>query len=189
LAHYYQILTALSYVWRVLAKGVYSNDQLEVLTHLQRRVFFCARQIWLTVQHVLCDDSPEGHLPEELEDIEGLDTKDLLSYSFRAVHESRYEIRPNGASVSILTGYSNLLRLLVGTLRSKKAPGVPFPPLDVFRETGYLAFEQLASLRHRGAFSTVSYTFTTCCQLTQQVRSVYTDMDESENLLREWYQV
>jgi hypothetical protein len=29
-------------------------------------------------------------LPEELEDIEGLDTKDLLSYSFRAVHESRY---------------------------------------------------------------------------------------------------
>ncbi|SPQ22503.1 5df3b948-16dd-4717-8094-30676dc9c3d4 [Thermothielavioides terrestris] len=96
---------AIGYVWRVLAKGVYSNDQLEVLTHLQRRVFFCARQIWLTVQHVLCDDSPEGHLPEELEDIEGLDTKDLLSYSFRAV------------------------------------------------------------------------------------RSVYTDMDESENLLREWYQV
>lgn len=29
-------------------------------------------------------------MPEELEDIEGLDTKDLLSYSFRAVHESRY---------------------------------------------------------------------------------------------------
>lgn len=29
----------------------------------------------------------------------------------------------------------------------------------------------------------------TCCQLTQQLRSVYTCIDESENLLREWYQV
>jgi hypothetical protein len=78
-----------SYVWQVLSQKTYSNDQLDVLHHLQRRILFCARQIWLTVKHVLCDDSPEGHLPEELEDIEGLDTKDLLSYSFRAVHESR----------------------------------------------------------------------------------------------------
>jgi hypothetical protein len=61
--------------------------------------------------------------------------------------------------------------------------------LDVFRETGYLTFEQLASLRHRGAFSTVSYTFTTCCQLTQALKDVYADMDESEDLLREWYRV
>jgi hypothetical protein len=66
---------------------------------------------------------------------------------------------------------------------------VPYPPLDVFRETGYLAFEQLASLRHRGAFSTVSYTFTTCCQLTQQLGQVYDDTEDSEELLREWYQV
>ncbi|KAK3902107.1 putative death-receptor fusion protein-domain-containing protein [Staphylotrichum tortipilum] len=162
---------AISYVWQVLAKETFPENQIDVLHHLQRRVLFSARQIWLTVKHVLCDDSPEGHLPEELEDIEGLDTKGLLSYSFRAVHES-----------------SNLLRLLVGTLRVKKAPGVPYPPLDVFRETGYLAFEQLASLRHRGAFSTVAYTFTNCCQLTQLLKDVYTDLDESENLLREWYQ-
>jgi hypothetical protein len=89
-AYSYQMLTHVSYVWQVLTKGTYSGDQLDVLHHLQRRIFFCARQIWLTVKHVLCDDSPEGHLPEELEDIDGLDTKDLLSYSFRAVHESRY---------------------------------------------------------------------------------------------------
>ncbi len=86
------MLTHSSYVWQVLAKETYPDDQIDSLHHLQRRVLFSARQIWLTVKHVLCDDSPEGHLPEELEDIEGLDTKDLLSYSFRAVHESRYGV-------------------------------------------------------------------------------------------------
>ncbi|KAH6849766.1 putative death-receptor fusion protein-domain-containing protein [Chaetomium sp. MPI-CAGE-AT-0009] len=161
---------AISYVWQVLAKGTFLDNQLELIHHQQRRIFFCAQQIWFVVKHVLCDDSPEGHLPEELEDIEGLDTKDLLSYSFRAVHES-----------------SNLLRLLVGTLRLKNVPGVPYPPLDVFRETGYLTFEQLSSLRHRGAFSTVSYTFTTSCQLTQRLKDVYSEIDETEDLLREWY--
>ena len=62
---------------------------------------------------------------------------------------------------------------------------MPFPPLEVFRETGFLAFEQLASLRHRGAFSTVSYTFTTCCQLTQNLKSVF---PKSDDLLWQWYQ-
>ncbi|KAL2271601.1 hypothetical protein VTJ83DRAFT_972 [Remersonia thermophila] len=162
---------AISYIWQVLSKETYTEKELETLHHLQRRIFFCAQRIWFTVKHVLCDDSPEGHLPEELEDIEGLDTKDLLSYSFRAVHES-----------------SNLLRLLVATFRQKKASGVPYPPLDVFRETGYLAFQQLSTLRHRGAFSTVSYTFTTCCQLTQQLADVYADTESAEELLREWYQ-
>ncbi|KAL2164432.1 hypothetical protein VTH06DRAFT_3648 [Thermothelomyces fergusii] len=162
---------AISYVWQVISKQTFNDKQLELIHHLQRRVFFCAQHIWFVVKDILCDDSPEGHLPEEYEDIEGLDTKNLLSYSFRAVHES-----------------SNLLRLLVGTLRLKNTAGAPLPPIDVFRETGYLSFEQLASLRHRGAFSTVSYTFSTCCQLTQQLSEAYPEIDEAENLLREWYQ-
>jgi hypothetical protein len=48
-----------------------------------------ASRIWTAVQEVLCNDSPEGHLPQELDDIDTIDTKDVLSYSFRAVHESR----------------------------------------------------------------------------------------------------
>jgi len=84
---------------------------------------------------------------------------------------------------------SNLMRLMVGTLRLEAVAGVPFPPLDAFRDAGYLTFEQLASLRHRGAFSTVSLTFATCCQLTQRLPHVYADISGSENLLREWYQV
>ncbi|KAK4189594.1 thyroid adenoma-associated protein [Podospora australis] len=161
---------AIGYVWQVLAKQTYPETELENLRQVQHRIFGAAQRIWLAVKHVLCDDSPEGHLPEEMEDIEGLDTKDLLSYSFRAVHES-----------------SNLLRLIVGTLRLKAVPGVPFPPLDVFKQTGYLTFEQLANLRHRGAFSTVSYTFTNCCQLTQNLKNVFPGTEEAERLLRDWY--
>lgn len=77
----------------------------------------------------------------------------------------------------------------MGTLRLKAVAGVPFPPLEVFKKTGYLTFEQLAQLRHRGAFSTVSYTFTNCCQLTQNLKTVYPNADEEADLLRDWYKV
>jgi hypothetical protein len=49
----------------------------------------CCTRIWAAVKEVLCNDSPEGHLPQDLDDIDTLDTKDVLSYSFRAIHESR----------------------------------------------------------------------------------------------------
>lgn len=39
---------------------------------------------------MLCNDSPEGHLPDDLDEVDTVDTKDVLSYSFRAVHESRF---------------------------------------------------------------------------------------------------
>lgn len=41
------------------------------------------------MNEVLCNDSPEGHLPLDIEDGDSIDTKDVLSYSFRAIHESR----------------------------------------------------------------------------------------------------
>jgi hypothetical protein len=72
-----------------LVRDSYVGSELDSIHEIQRRVVSCAFRVWATVKHVLCDDSPEGHLPEELEEVEGLDTRDLLSYSFRAVHESR----------------------------------------------------------------------------------------------------
>jgi len=84
---------------------------------------------------------------------------------------------------------SNLLRIMMGTLRLTPGPGVPFPPLEVFKAAGTLTFEQLASLRHRGAFSTVSLTFTTCCQLTRNLKDVFSDIAGYDGLLRQWYQV
>lgn len=82
--------TLCRYIWQILADAHIDDDaDPEPFRQLQRRIVGCCRDAWDSVRHVLCDDSPEGHLPEEMEDIEGLDTKDLLSYSFRAIHESR----------------------------------------------------------------------------------------------------
>jgi hypothetical protein len=61
-----------------------------MMSGYQEQIVKCCQRIWATVRVVLCDDSPEGHLPHELEETDGLDTKDLLSYSFRSIHESRY---------------------------------------------------------------------------------------------------
>jgi hypothetical protein len=57
---------------------------------LQELILSLCSRIWTVVRDVLCNDSPEGHLPQDLDDINTVDTKDVLSYSFRAVHESRY---------------------------------------------------------------------------------------------------
>lgn len=78
-----------SYIWSSLTSTQLDERYLIILDRLQDRAISYCRRVWQAVQHILCDDSPEGHLPEELQQIEGLDTKDLLSYSFRAIHESR----------------------------------------------------------------------------------------------------
>jgi hypothetical protein len=62
-------------------------------------LLLCCR-IWKEVKSVLCNDSPEGHL---LDDINTVDTKDVLSYSFRAVHESRYQ--PQNCAKTIANKY------------------------------------------------------------------------------------
>jgi hypothetical protein len=53
-----------------------------------------------------------------------------------------------------------------------------------YEKIGTLSFIQLAELRHRGAFSTVAQTFTTCCQRCGQSKdaSIYT-------LPEAWYEV
>lgn len=57
---------------------------------IAQRLFECCQNMWERVEAVLCTDSPEGHLPPDfIADFEDIDTKELLSYSFRAIHESR----------------------------------------------------------------------------------------------------
>lgn len=160
---------SIRYIWEVLSQHRYKADELESLEGYQMRMVTLCSRVWDAVSYVLCDDSPEGHLPEELEEIEGLDTKGLLSYSFRAIHES-----------------SNLMRTIVGNLRLDSGPGCLLPSSDVFRAAGNLAFTQLSTLRHRGAFSSVSLTFTCCCQNSQH--PAVASRQGEKTLLETWYQ-
>ena len=59
------------------------------------------------------------------------------------------------------------MRTLVGKIKSNWPDGSPTLSTDLFIKIGDLTFQQLSTLRHRGAFSTVSLTFASCCQLTQ----------------------
>jgi len=67
------------------------NDSFRAWDDLQRRMQSCCLRVWVVVKDILCNDSPEGHLPDDVEEDVTLDTKDVLSYSFRAIHESRYD--------------------------------------------------------------------------------------------------
>ncbi|KAF4824014.1 hypotheticall protein [Colletotrichum tropicale] len=158
---------SLRYIWQAAVEMKFSESEIATMTTLQTRIVKCCERIWAAVRDILCDDSPEGHLPQELEDLEGLDTKDLLSYSFRAIHES-----------------SSLMRVMVLPLKSKPQPETLRPSNALFTTVGTLTFTQLSSLRHRGAFNTVSLSFATCCQL---VKHLDASDDGSQNLLDVWY--
>ncbi|KAI0887401.1 putative death-receptor fusion protein-domain-containing protein [Annulohypoxylon maeteangense] len=158
---------SLRYIWGSLSSAKFSEADLRTLAELQDRAIVCCQRIWRAVRHVLCDDSPEGHLPEELEEVEGLDTKDLLSYSFRAIHES-----------------SNLMRTIANCARQGQGRGLLVPSRQNFEAIGRLTFDELSNLRHRGAFTTVSQTFTSCCQL---VKYFPLESNDGSSLLDEWY--
>ncbi|KAI1437764.1 putative death-receptor fusion protein-domain-containing protein [Xylaria sp. CBS 124048] len=158
---------SLGYIWSSLSGIQLSEHDLMTLDGIQNRTLLCCQRIWQAVRHILCDDSPEGHLPEELQQVEGLDTKDLLSYSFRAIHES-----------------SNFMRTIAQNARHDRKQGFLSPSPRDFEEIGNLTFEELSNLRHRGAFSTVSQTFTAACQLVHCVPA----RENGVNLLEKWYE-
>lgn len=171
-----------------VARNEDTRKQLDVL---QQRIADCCLRIWTAVKDILCNDSPEGHIPLDLDDADVIDTKDVLSYSFRAIHESRYVLASlYFTSFRICSANelpSNLIRALVNKLKPKTPAldTLPILPTTTFTEIGNLSYEQLSNLRHRGAFSTVSLTFAICCQATQ-----YPTLPASTaDLLADWYKV
>lgn len=70
---------------------------------------------------------------------------------------------------------------MILTTRNRRRDGFISPDQDLFRRIVSLTFNQLATLRHRGAFSTVALTFATCCQQTKH-------SDQERALLETWYQ-
>ncbi|GAM87185.1 hypothetical protein ANO11243_052060 [Dothideomycetidae sp. 11243] len=54
------------------------------------RIFRAVDSTWLAVRQVLCNDAPEGFVPDELEDDEAImDSKSILSFCWRALKEAR----------------------------------------------------------------------------------------------------
>jgi hypothetical protein len=79
------IFASLRYIWEsssTVSKEIASLED-------QKSILDCAVRLWDTVKHILCDDSPEGRLLSDEDEDNTLDTKTVLSYSWRAVHESR----------------------------------------------------------------------------------------------------
>ncbi|KLJ08624.1 hypothetical protein EMPG_15944 [Blastomyces silverae] len=127
------------------------------------RLILLCENIWLGVRAILCIDSPEGQDEDAADELKG--PKDLLSCSWRALRES-----------------SMLLHAIL--LNSSYSPGSSGTGLvkDDFNKIGTLSFTQLAELRHRGAFSAVSQTFTACCARCAQSKELGTS-----DLLEVWY--
>lgn len=80
------------------------------------------------------------------------------------------------------------MRIIASRLKDCGKPSALYPPLDVFSGIGSLTFTQLSTLRHRGAFATVTSTFATCCQMTLSVADAFPDISKAENYLQRWYE-
>ncbi|KAI9782363.1 MAG: hypothetical protein M1839_005236 [Geoglossum umbratile] len=124
-----------------------SDDDTRNWRPIHQRIIKLCQSVWECVKSPLCNDSPEGHIPEDFNDGEDLGTKDILSYSWRALKES-----------------STTLRVIISNATHNPCSELSILDESDIKAIGQLTFTQLAELRHRGAFSTVSSTFATCCQ-------------------------
>ena len=132
------ILASIRYV---LTQSKCQND----FESLPSRIETCLHRVWEVVKPVLCDDAPEGYLPDEIEGMPEISTKDTLSYCWRALKESS---------------------LLLGVVFAQSTT-----TMETIVSLGNLCFAQLAELRHRGAFSTVAQTWITCCKRCKDLKS------------------
>lgn len=133
------------------------------------RILDCCTKIWEAVKEVLCFDSPEGY--EESEEGDSLDlgngTKDTLSFCWRALKESRSENLPLNHFMLTLVS-SSLMNFMVTNIGYSSSVSCSGFRYEDIQKLGNLAFTQLAELRHRGAFSSVSQTFAACCRKCAQ---------------------
>lgn len=147
------LLTSLRYV---LVRCDLSTDSY---SDLHERIGGLLQHVWTVVKPTLCDDAPEGHIPEDMDDAPDISTKDILSYCWRALKEAS---------------------LLMGAMLSPPLLTPCASPAEFKSSMFELCFTQLGELRHRGAFSTVAQTWTTCCSLMEN--------DDSPLGLPVWYE-
>ncbi|KFY35851.1 hypothetical protein V494_05528 [Pseudogymnoascus sp. VKM F-4513 (FW-928)] len=170
-------LTTLTQLWDLMKVSSYgglvasgcsaTGARGGTIAAFQDRLCRCCLDIWEIVKDTLCHDSPEGHDPSGPIGSDDSDVKGMLSFSFRACHES-----------------SELIQAIMRKIDVKTSDGKPFLTFDLVESLGNLTFIQLASLRHRGAFSTVTTTFSVCCKVTQSKSLAETG---GPSLLRDWH--
>lgn len=103
--------------------------------------------LWTTVNGLLCNDAPEGFMPEDMDDDAGFTTKDVMSYAWRAIKESSLFVK-------------DMALIMTQAPNNRDA----LSEITILKWAGDFSFQQLADLRHRGAFSVVSQTFSSICQ-------------------------
>jgi hypothetical protein len=125
------------------------------------QIISALQDVWTCVHDVLCNDAPEGYMPVEAAEDEGVTTKDILSYSWRALKEARYAIKQRVKCRFLIADYfSSLVRVMV--LKAPVGDKGPLSNSD-FEALSALVFTELSELRHRGAFSAVAQAFAACC--------------------------
>lgn len=134
------MLTSVKYVL-VLGGGEKISDRLFAL------LVSCLHGVWSVVKPTLCNDAPEGYQTEDAEESSDMSSKDTLSYCWRALKEA-----------------SLLLGALLPSAQRRRSQDGTTPTIITLSD---LCFEQLAELRHRGAFSTVAQTWIACCAATR----------------------
>ncbi|KFY22578.1 hypothetical protein V493_06499 [Pseudogymnoascus sp. VKM F-4281 (FW-2241)] len=170
-------LTTLTQLWDLMKVSSYGGlvavDSLAygheagTIGAFQYRLGMCCINIWQIAKDTLCHDSPEGHDPSGPIGSDDADVKGVLSFSFRACHES-----------------SELIQAILRKINDKSSDGKPFLTFNLVQMLGNLTFVQLASLRHRGAFSTVTTTFSLCCKVTRSKSLIEAG---GQDLLRTWH--
>ncbi|KAF2150511.1 hypothetical protein K461DRAFT_258930 [Myriangium duriaei CBS 260.36] len=141
-------IISLRYILESSASSSSPDDNKRPISNASTRVMLAVKSTWSTVRHVLCNDAPEGYVPEELDEEEAdMDSKSILSFCWRALKEA------------------SLLQRAFITDKSTALPDQPHLTdlSSTFQQHLDLCFTQLIELRHRGAFSTVAQTFSACC--------------------------
>ncbi|KAH9827697.1 putative death-receptor fusion protein (DUF2428) [Teratosphaeria destructans] len=138
---------------------VLANSEEEQRVNSLSRLAPLLQAVWNVVKPILCNDAPEGYLPENFEETIDVSTKDTLSFCWRALKEAS---------------------LLMGVLVSSAGTNAD----NGGRVLCDLSFTQLAELRHRGAFSTVARTWTSCCSQPWARFKLHEWYDQSLLILR-----
>lgn len=125
----------------ILETSESSEEDAPAWKEVHERIFKFCEEIWRLTKAPLCFDSPEGHVPVDFDEKdEDMSTQMVMSYSWRAVKES-----------------SSLLGAILS-----RASFSSLSPTD-FERGGKLLLQQLADIRHRGVFSSVSPSFVALC--------------------------